>query len=126
MTGTDALEKAERTLARYGPRVGGAARAIPMMLCGLSAWHAEHAQVVIVGPREDERTSVLRREVAKRYLPFAIVIPVDPAGQRRIAQHLPFADAMTLRDGHPVAYVCRNFTCRNPVTSAGDLASELQ
>ena len=35
-----ARRKAERTLARYGERAGRAGRVIPMMLAGLSAWHA--------------------------------------------------------------------------------------
>jgi uncharacterized protein YyaL (SSP411 family) len=126
LTGTDAGEKVERTLARYGPRIGGAARAIPMMLCALSAWHADHTQVVVVGPRDDERTAVLRREVARRYLPFAVVVPVDPVHQTRIAQHLPFVAAMTMHDGHPLAYVCRDFTCKSPVSGGDALAAELQ
>ena len=35
----EALTKAERTLARYGPRAGRAARVIPLMLAGLSTWY---------------------------------------------------------------------------------------
>ena len=44
-----ARAKAERTLARYGPRAGRAARVIPLMLAGLSAWHAGASQIVLVG-----------------------------------------------------------------------------
>ena len=44
------ISKAERTLARFGPKVGAAGRVVPMMLAGLSSWHATHAQIVIVGP----------------------------------------------------------------------------
>src|SRR5205814_4415877 len=36
--------KAEHTLARYGARVGAAARVVPMMLCALSTWHASPIQ----------------------------------------------------------------------------------
>ena len=53
LTGDEAMrEQAERTLARYGPRIGAAGRPIPMMLCALSAWHAGLSQVVIVGARD--------------------------------------------------------------------------
>jgi uncharacterized protein YyaL (SSP411 family) len=124
--GTDALEKVERTLARYGPRIGGAARAIPLMLCGLSTWHAGQAQVVLVGARDDQRTAPLRNELARRYLPFAIVVPVNPEQQATMARLLPFVAGMTLRNGEPTAYVCRDFTCRNPVTTPDALAAELQ
>ena len=126
VTGTDALDKVEQTLARYGPRIGGAARAIPLMLCGLSAWRAGHAQIVLVGPRDDERTAALRNELARHHLPFAIVVPVDPDRQAALARLLPFVEGMTLRGGQPAVYVCRDFTCRNPVTTPEALAAELR
>ena len=125
VTGTDALEKVERTLARYGSRVGGAARAIPLMLCGLSAWHAQHMQIVVAGPADDARTRALRVEIARHYRPFAIVVPLDPARQSHVARQLPFVEAMAMRAGEPAAYVCRDFTCRNPVTAPDALRAEL-
>jgi hypothetical protein len=124
--GSDALEKVERTLSRYGPRIGAAARAVPMMLCGLSAWHAGLSQVVILGSADSPDTRALRRELARHYLPFGIVIPLQPgARQQALAERLPFVAAMTLRDGHAAAYVCREFACRQPVATADDLAAEL-
>ena len=96
------------------------------MLAGLSAWHAGYAQVVLVGPRDHEQSAALRDELARHYLPFAIVVPVDPARQAALAPRLPFVRAMTLREGRPAAYVCRDFTCRNPVTAPDALAAELR
>jgi len=119
------LSKAERTLARYGTRIGGAGRVIPLMLAGLSAWHADHTQVVIVGGR-DPQTQALHAELARHYLPFSVTVAVEPGDrQRAIAARLPFVGAMTLRDGRPSAYVCRDFACRQPVTDPAALASEL-
>jgi hypothetical protein len=118
--------KAERTLARLGPRIGAAARVVPMMLAGLSSWHAEHSQVVIVGSRASADTDVLRRTVGRRYLPFALVIPVAPgADQDALAVRLPFVGAMRTQNGHATAYVCRAFTCREPVRDADALAAQL-
>ena len=60
LTGDERVRsRAERTLARYGPRIGAAGRAIPMMLCALSAWHAGMSQVVIVGARRRVRRPLL-------------------------------------------------------------------
>ncbi|MEN3340057.1 MAG: uncharacterized protein V7647_3733 [Acidobacteriota bacterium] len=115
--------KAERTLARYGPRIGAAGRAVPMLLCALSAWHAGYSQVVVVG--SPDRTRPLLEEVSRRYLPFAIVIPIAPNGNgTSVGRLLPFAAGMSDRGG-AAAYVCRNFTCRQPVTTVEDLAREL-
>ena len=115
--------RAERTLARYGPRIGAAGRTIPMMLCALSGWHAGYSQIVVVG--SPERAMPLRQELARHYRPFAVVVPVVPGpAQERLARQLPFVAGMTDLGG-VAAYVCRDFTCRQPVTSAADLAREL-
>jgi uncharacterized protein YyaL (SSP411 family) len=118
--------KAERTLARYGTQIGNAARVLPMMLAGLSAWHADHAQIVIVGSPGDDGARALQREVAKQYRPFAVVMSLAPgARQRAVGEQIPFVGAMTAKDGRATAYVCRNFTCREPVTTPEALAAAL-
>jgi uncharacterized protein YyaL (SSP411 family) len=124
LTGDDRMrERAGRTIGRYGPRIGTAARSIPMMLCALSAWHAGHSQIVIVGDGEPARA--LSAEVARHYLPFALVIPVSTAVAReKLAALLPFTEAMTAPAGG-AAYVCREFTCKQPVTRAEELELEL-
>jgi hypothetical protein len=117
VTGENAMvERARRTIARFGPRAGAAGRTIPMMLCALSGWHAGYEQVVIVG--EGSRAQLLRREAARHYLPFAIVIPIAPGpSQDALVGLLPFTATMSAHDGDPAAYVCRGFTCRPPVTT---------
>ncbi len=125
----ESLGRATRTLGRYGPRAGAAARTVPMMMCALSAWHAGYSQIVLV--RQDEAdapgaTHALEHETARHYLPFAVVVPiVSGARQDALARHLPFVAAMAPRDGLGTAYVCREFACRQPVTEVEDLAREL-
>jgi uncharacterized protein YyaL (SSP411 family) len=121
----DTLAKAERTLARFGPRIGAAARAVPMMMSALSAWHAGVSQIVVVGVPGAPSTRALETELAKHYLPFAIEIPVAPGDRQvAVAERLPFVAAMTAGGG-AAAYVCRDFTCRQPVSGPEALADEL-
>jgi uncharacterized protein len=121
-----AREKAERTLARFGPGIGAAARVIPMMLAGLSAWHADHAQIVIVGARASGDTAALHAAVAKRYAPFAVVVPVLPGPtQTSLARLLPFVGAMQTIQGKATAYLCRAFACQEPVTEPDALLAQL-
>ncbi len=120
------ITKAERTLARFGPRIGAAARVVPMMLAGLSAWHADHTQVVIVGPAGRDDTLALQREVGRRYRPFAAVVPVSPgSAQTALSDVMPFVGPMQMREARATAYVCRAFTCREPVTDTDALAAQL-
>jgi uncharacterized protein YyaL (SSP411 family) len=121
----DARSRAERTLGRYGARAGRAARVIPMLLAALSARHAGAAQIVIVGDRD--AAAPMRAEAARHYLPFALTVPVEPGErQRAIAAQLPFVESMRAVEGRATAYVCRDFTCREPVTTPEALGAQLE
>jgi uncharacterized protein YyaL (SSP411 family) len=123
----EARRKVERTLGRYGERAGRAARVIPMMLAGLSTWHAGATQIVILG--DDTEAAPLRAEAARHYLPFAVMmpVPVTPGDrQRALAAVMPFIGAMQLKEGRATAFVCRDFACRQPVTTVEALAAELR
>ena len=126
LTGDQAYRvKAQRTLGRYGRRIGSAARVIPMMLCALSQLHAPSMQIVVVGGRAAAPVLDLEEEVAEHYLPFAVQLPVDPdRGQDALKVRLPFIDGMKAHGGG-AAYVCRDFTCRQPVSSREALRAEL-
>jgi uncharacterized protein YyaL (SSP411 family) len=125
LTGDEAARgQIERTLGRYGPRAGRAARAIPLMLAGLSAWHAGATQIVLVG--DETSRAPLATAVARRYLPFAIQVPVGPETQEKVAGMMPAVAAMRAVNGAAAAYVCRDFTCKAPVTSADALSLQLE
>jgi uncharacterized protein YyaL (SSP411 family) len=94
-----------------------------MMLCALSAWYAGYSQIVIVGTE----ASAMKQELARHHLPFAIVIPVAPGhDQATVSRMLPFTASMTSRGAAAAAYVCRDFTCRQPVITADELVRQLE
>jgi len=80
-------------------------------------------QIVIVEGTGDDS---LDRAVAQNYLPFSVQLRVTPEAQRALAGSLPFLDGMRPVDGVTAAYVCRDFTCRPPVTTVDDLKRELE
>ena len=98
---------------------------VPFLASVLSARHAPFTQVVVAGPRGRADTEALRAAAASRYLPFAVVIAVDPAGLQALRGVLPWMAGMGLQDGAAAAYVCRDFTCSAPVTSPEDLDAGL-
>ena len=119
LTGAGAyVDLAQRTLERYGPEVARAARVMPMMLGNVAQWHGRSSQIVIVGADGPAR-SALEAEVAKRYLPFAVQLTITPgATQDALAARLPWLGAMRAGHGEPTAYVCTDFSCQAPVTTA--------
>jgi uncharacterized protein len=117
------VNRIERTLRLFGARLEKTGRAVPMMAAALSAYVAGLQQIVIV--EGEAGAADLERAVALQYLPFAITLLVPAGRQRALAASLPFIAAMQPVGGAPAAYVCRNFTCRQPVTNADALREEL-
>ncbi len=121
-----AAARIERTLARGGPAIGEAARAVPHMLASLATYHAGLRQVVVVGAPDDASTLALHDVIARRYLPFTIVVPVAPGhGQARLAHLLPFLERLTALEQRATAYVCEGFACQAPTTDPEMLAHQL-
>jgi uncharacterized protein YyaL (SSP411 family) len=115
-------DRIERTLRLFGTRLEQMGRGVPMMAAALSVHTAGLKQIVIVEGAGDDS---LDRAVAQKYLPFSIQLRVTSAGQRALAGSLPFLDAMRPVDGVTAAYVCRDFACRQPVTTVDALKEEL-
>jgi uncharacterized protein YyaL (SSP411 family) len=116
-------ERVDRTLRLFGTRLEQIGRAVPMMAAALSTYLAGVRQIVIVG---DANGDALERSLASRYLPFGITMRFTDERQRQLAARLPFIAAMRPVDGAAAAYVCRDFTCRAPVTTAEALNEEVR
>jgi uncharacterized protein YyaL (SSP411 family) len=115
----------EATLRAFGPHLDRHGRVVPMMAAALSAWHAGMTQVVIAGDSRAADCGALLDVLARRYLPFAVVLPLEPGSADALSASLPALSAMRPRDGRATAYVCRAFTCREPVTTPDALAEQL-
>jgi len=122
----DWTERIDRTLRLFGDRLQRFGRGVPSMGAALLTYLAGSQQIVIVTPDvEEPGAAELRRAVARRYLPFAVVLSVNPRQQRDLASVAPWLSAMPLENGAAAVYVCANFTCRRPAASVQALESEL-
>jgi uncharacterized protein len=121
----DFEQSIERALGMFASRIEQGARTVPMMMAGLSGYHAGISQVVVAGDPAAPATRALRESVSRRYLPFAITIPLAPEHVSALTRLLPWTDAMAFRLETPAAYVCRNFTCLTPARSAEELVPQL-
>ncbi len=93
------------------------------MLIGLDMALRRPLEIAIIGDPADERTAALLEVVRARYRPLAVVA-LSPSNAESGA--IPaLLRTRTLRDGAPAAYVCENFVCAAPVTTAEALAALL-
>jgi uncharacterized protein YyaL (SSP411 family) len=82
-------------------------------------------EVVIVSPREAPDARTFTREVWSRYLPNKVVVQAVE-GVEELAKLLPLLHERVAVGGRTTAYVCENYTCRQPVTTPEELASQLE
>jgi len=100
------------------------------VLCALDLALAPAQEIALVGDSEAPETRALRRHLATRYLPHAVVA-FCRFGDEEAPRLIPLLrDREPLRDpeGHPApctAYVCENFVCHQPVTRVEELDRRL-
>ncbi len=87
-------------------------------LTGLSYYLAAVKEIVILGD-DAELTDVLRQN----YIPNKIVVLSEKGGDSDL---LPILEGKQPVDGKPTAFVCENFTCREPVTDKERLIEQLK
>ena len=115
-------ERAGEVFRAFGARLEAQGRGLPMLAAALSASLAAPEQTVVVGVVGEDATMALWRAANRPYRPFATVIPLAPGAQQQaVAVHLPWVAAMTLVNGSPAAYRCREFVCEAPTTDPNEV-----
>ncbi len=79
-------------------------------------------EVAIAGDRADAQFHLLEREVAAHYVPSLVLAGGDPEAGGKVAL---LANRLS-RGGSPTAYVCRSYTCDEPVTDTPALGRQLE
>ncbi len=112
---------AERAIATVGPFLARHPTAFAHWLSALELVHAGITEVAIIGDRGDPRTVDLVRVAGRGYAPFRVLaVTAEPAASAVSLLRLRFA-----LHGRPTAFVCRDFSCRQPVHEPEALAALL-
>lgn len=94
------------------------------LLGALDFYLSTPKEIVIIGEREAVETKALLREVWGRYLPNKVVA-LSIEGDTSAAQTVPLLRERIMIEAKPTAYVCEHYTCQRPVTTATELADQL-
>ncbi|HEX8774966.1 MAG TPA: thioredoxin domain-containing protein [Pyrinomonadaceae bacterium] len=94
------------------------------LLGALDFYLSTPKEIVIIGERESPETKALLREVWGRYLPNKVVV-LSTEGEKSAAQTVPLLQGRNMIGAKPTAYVCERYTCQRPVTTAAELAAQL-
>ena len=72
-----------------------------------------------------DETRAMINAVFNRYLPNKVVA-FAPSNDSKAEQTIKLLEGRSQLDGKATAYVCRNFYCEDPVTSAAALSERLR
>ncbi len=118
----DYRTKAESIFRAFAPLAEQSPAAFERLLCAADFYHDRVKEIVIVGDRADSETRAMLRTVFDRYLPHKVVVWAADAQEN---PPLPLLRGKSRKEGKPTAYVCENYNCQLPVTSADALARQL-
>jgi uncharacterized protein YyaL (SSP411 family) len=141
----DFRERGVRTIEAFRAQWLGAPYALPQMLCALELALQPPPQVVLAGDPRAEAFRALAAVLHERPGPRRVLLGAHStgsgragdggagqahstdstsspqAGQAWLAARVPELAAMRPADGRAMAYVCEDFTCRQPVHDAAAL-----
>src|SRR6266498_4405697 len=122
LTGVDRYRgMAEMILRLVKPAMMRAPSAFGRMLSALDLFLASPYEIAIIGAPEAPETRAMVDLVFKRYLPNKVVA-FAPDADSKASQTVKLLEGRGRIDGKATAYVCRNFYCEAPQTSAEGLA----
>jgi hypothetical protein len=120
-------ESAERTLAAFASRLAVAPGAIPQMRMACEFLLSEPREIILAGRRDSAEMRALLRELYTRFVPGKVVLLVDSVEtQHALAAGIPSIESMDPLQEGARAYVCRNYTCRLPVSEPAQFAELIQ
>ena len=93
------------------------------MLCALDFHLGKTKDIVLVGKRDDSRTTELLALINSLYLPNMTLQLVSP--DEHLDEISPLLAGKTQINGTATAYVCHNHTCSAPLTAPEELRSLL-
>ena len=114
--GREVLRKLSDAMRQYPQAFAESLNAADMLIRGLD-------EVAVVGDLESAAGSEMLETLRRPFRPN-VVVAWSREGVAR-PEAIPLLSERSLIDGRATVYVCRNFACRLPVTSAEDLAAAL-
>ncbi|MEA3364729.1 MAG: thioredoxin domain-containing protein [Candidatus Hydrogenedentes bacterium] len=116
---TEYYEKAERVLRINHANLESAPRAQQKMLCAADFYLNAPKEIVIAGQTGARDVHALLAALHRHYIPNKVITFIDPysADAQNLQDKVPLLNAKTLVNGKAAAYVCKDFTCLQPVTS---------
>jgi uncharacterized protein YyaL (SSP411 family) len=115
-------EQGGRVLNAFSAQMAQSPASLTAMLVSLDLSLGPTQEIVIAGDPEQADTKEMLKTVRSRFLPRAVVLLHAPGeAGKAIEMQVPFVKAHVAIAGKAMAYVCKNYVCRKPVSSVAEL-----
>lgn len=121
--GTEYAAIAEASMRALIPHMEQAPSAVASWLSAVDFLRSNSQEVVLIGDSADPVIAEMKRELRGSFAPNTILaganeVPADDTSS-------PLLKSRDQVNGKPTAYVCENYACKLPVTSAAEMAELL-
>jgi uncharacterized protein YyaL (SSP411 family)/aryl-alcohol dehydrogenase-like predicted oxidoreductase len=118
----DFRQAAVNAVRVYGRQMTRYPRAFAKSLCVVDLMLRGPVELALIGSPAEPGYEALRAEINRRYLPNRIIAHHDPQGPD--PDH-PLTRGKTPVTGRAALYICRNFSCRAPITDPAAIGAAL-
>jgi uncharacterized protein YyaL (SSP411 family) len=126
ITGDPALDRAADSLFRaFSGVVSRIPSAHTQILAALDFALGPTREIVVAGEPGDPEALAMLRVVASKFRPRQVVLWNRPDQARLLHSIAPFVEGQKAVESSAAAYVCENYACKAPVTSAAALSALL-
>ena len=117
-------EAVEQMIEAFSGRVSKNPGQFTMFLTALQSWWSGGEKIVLVGEREEVENflEVLRR----RFLPNRVLILKDHENKKELKDFIEFISSISKVKRKPTAYICENFSCKEPITDIEEFERMLE
>ena len=123
----DLEEKAALIARAFSMEVKQSPSAYTQLMVAIDFAAGPSSEVVIAGDSQAYDTREMLKAVGKPFLPNKVVL-LRPAEQEEpdIVKIAPFTKNQTSTEGKATAYVCRNYSCKEPTTDKNSMLELLK
>ncbi len=126
MTGEiDYRAKAETSLQFFSDLMKQIPAGFAQMMCALDFLLASPKEIVLTA-HEQNAIDDFQKALFSRFIPDKVVLYADSQSRDQLEAISPVAKDKKPLDGQTTAYVCQNFTCKEPVLSIDALMDQLE
>ena len=95
------------------------------LLGALDFYLSTPKEIVLIGESEAADTRALAREVWRRFMPNKVVAQAASKADEPLSRLVPLLRDRSALESRATAYVCENYSCRQPMTTPEELAAQL-